>query len=790
MRYIFTLFLIGVVFFGFGQAPMLVNYQGVARDASLTPIPNQTISLKFEVLQGSASGAVIYTDTQPAGAVTNAMGLFSTQIGKNGTLGLVNWQGGPYYLQVSMDQAGGGSYVPVGIQQIVSVPFAMHAASVPSTYTNNILTVGSKTHAINSGTSVTLSHATGTNVIISGGPDYTVSFVPPALALNGNNLSLSGGNTVVLPVALTPTLVPSGIVTVTNGASSYTVGVAPPIYNPNSGVMSFSGNNTVVTPTLGLSGGILYSGPFTNSVALPAAVTVAGTGLANVTGGPNYVVNVAPPTLALSSNNLSISIVGSNSVALPAAVTVAQAANNIINVSGGPANYVVGMPVPIWTGTALTLGAVTTTIAPTLNFNAGTLTVGAASNTVDLSGIGPFKQAGTSVTLTTASNSVAIGSNAASAKLDVFSNTGGTVFKVNDVAASNASPAAAISSGGVTSIGVTNTSASGVAGDFTSTGGYALFAQNNSALNPAMYVNNSHSAGLGGYFKGGIVVEGKVGGNAFNAKNASSADIFTVREDGTVGIGTNVPVAKLDVNGNLRLNGGNLYLGGVGGVNSGYTGLYSNGFGDLTFAVFKSAGLATPFGATGSMDAVTIEHGTGNVGIGIAAPAAKLDVVGNVKIADGTQANGKVMMSDATGVASWKSSPPAISFGGLNNASANISNTPTNLGTSPMVFTKQYASTEVEVMLYANAYTGSFASGASTVYFEIYIDGNPGTAATRHHFFTGNTFGYISIKSYFSGLSAGSHTINIIAVTDAGVSNGALLDSGGYGGKVLVKETF
>jgi len=47
-----------------------------------------------------------------------------------------------------------------------------------------------------------------------------------------------------------------------------------------------------------------------------------------------------------------------------------------------------------------------------------------------------------------------------------------------------------------------------------------------------------------------------------------------------------------------------------------------------------------------------------NVGIGTITPVAKLEIVGDVKIVDGTQGAGKLLTSDATGRASWQ--PPPI----------------------------------------------------------------------------------------------------------------------------------
>lgn len=43
-----------------------------------------------------------------------------------------------------------------------------------------------------------------------------------------------------------------------------------------------------------------------------------------------------------------------------------------------------------------------------------------------------------------------------------------------------------------------------------------------------------------------------------------------------------------------------------------------------------------------------------NVGIGTTSPLAKLDINGTLKVTDGTQGNGKVLTSDAAGLASWQ----------------------------------------------------------------------------------------------------------------------------------------
>lgn len=56
---------------------------------------------------------------------------------------------------------------------------------------------------------------------------------------------------------------------------------------------------------------------------------------------------------------------------------------------------------------------------------------------------------------------------------------------------------------------------------------------------------------------------------------------------------------------------------------------------------------------TSNTEMVTVMD-DGKVGIGTATPTEKLEVAGSVKIVDGTQGAGKVLVSDANGKASWK----------------------------------------------------------------------------------------------------------------------------------------
>lgn len=114
------------------QAPERMSYQAVARDTDGAILPDQTVSMRIQVLQSSGTGVAVYTETHTTS--TNANGLVSLQIGGgsvvSGSLSGINWNAGPYFLKTEIDLSGGTNYSIIGTTQLLSVPYALHAERV------------------------------------------------------------------------------------------------------------------------------------------------------------------------------------------------------------------------------------------------------------------------------------------------------------------------------------------------------------------------------------------------------------------------------------------------------------------------------------------------------------------------------------------------------------------------------------------------------------------------------------------------------------------------------------
>jgi hypothetical protein len=116
------------------QAPQGIPYQAAARNSSGAVLASTAISVRFTIRDSTATGVIKYRETHSV--TTTAQGMFSVNVGQgtvvSGTFSSINWATNAKFLQVEMDPAGGSSYVELGTQQMMSVPYALYAGSANS----------------------------------------------------------------------------------------------------------------------------------------------------------------------------------------------------------------------------------------------------------------------------------------------------------------------------------------------------------------------------------------------------------------------------------------------------------------------------------------------------------------------------------------------------------------------------------------------------------------------------------------------------------------------------------
>lgn len=110
----------------FAQAPALIPYQAIARNAAGEPIANSTLNARFTIHDATATGTSVWQEMQTVS--TSALGLFTSQLGSSISLAGLNWANGAKFIQVELDL--GSGFIDIGTQQLLSVPYALHAGSV------------------------------------------------------------------------------------------------------------------------------------------------------------------------------------------------------------------------------------------------------------------------------------------------------------------------------------------------------------------------------------------------------------------------------------------------------------------------------------------------------------------------------------------------------------------------------------------------------------------------------------------------------------------------------------
>ena len=111
------------------QSPEKISYQAIIRGQDNSLVINSKISLAIIIRQHSVKGTNVFQETHSV--YTNANGLIAVEIGTgsnvNGSFAAIPWENGPFFIETQVDASGGADYNIIGVTQLLSVPYALHA---------------------------------------------------------------------------------------------------------------------------------------------------------------------------------------------------------------------------------------------------------------------------------------------------------------------------------------------------------------------------------------------------------------------------------------------------------------------------------------------------------------------------------------------------------------------------------------------------------------------------------------------------------------------------------------
>jgi hypothetical protein len=123
------------------QSPDLFNYQAYIQDGEGNAIPNTEISLLIEIITEQVNGEIIYSESHSIETDINSMISLHVGAGENpsGQFSMIDWNGYKTFIKTSIDLEGGTNYELIGINQMVSVPYALNAKKANTLQTPTIL---------------------------------------------------------------------------------------------------------------------------------------------------------------------------------------------------------------------------------------------------------------------------------------------------------------------------------------------------------------------------------------------------------------------------------------------------------------------------------------------------------------------------------------------------------------------------------------------------------------------------------------------------------------------------
>lgn len=316
MRYFGLLIFLfsGVTTFG-QNVPFGIFYQAVARDNFGKELVNKNIDVKFSIISGNPLGTIVYQELH-SDVITSKYGVFSLIIGQGtptgglyGELSQIQWNQAYHYLKIEVKFD--NDFIDMGTMQFLAVPYALYA--------QKSLEPGPPGPKGNPGDPATDDQTlsfNGNNLSISGGNTVNLSTLnaPHQLTLLGDTLSIMGGNKVGLTNQIQDLQLDiNNKLKITKNASATAIDLGPfkqnLTYDNTSGLLNISngtGADLSVLKTAGIQD-IHLTG---NQLTIDKNSSSTGVDLSK------YLDNTDNQTLSYNLSNNSLTILNGNTVSL------------------------------------------------------------------------------------------------------------------------------------------------------------------------------------------------------------------------------------------------------------------------------------------------------------------------------------------------------------------------------------------------------------------------------------------------------------------------------------------
>jgi ribosomal protein S6E (S10) len=648
------------------QSPQSFRYQAVAHDNSGNVLANQPVCFQISILSGSVAGTAVYSETH-TGLITNIFGLVELEIGKGtpvtGTFSSINWGDNSYFVKVEMDPAGGSVYQTLSTSQLLSVPYALYSQNAGNGFSGDYDDLTNKPLLFDGA----WSSLTGKPNTLSGygitdgmNTSHPANGITSGLLSNWNT-AYSWGNHEGLykPLSYQPlwteiTSVPAGFADGIDNVDDIDNNITNEIQ-----VLSISGNDL----SLSKSGGtVTIPGDNWGTQVVVSDATLSGSG---TTSQPLNIADNAVTSAKIADGTITSADLGSNSVTSAkisdGTIVAADIASNAISTAKVANSAVTGDKIADGTITGAKIAQQSAVSGQVLKWDGATWKPASDETGIESN---PFFSSGGITRNRFLTDHFVFGSTSlddvegSDDNKRMFFNKSKGAFRAGESYTTSWDDA---------NVGLNSTAF----GEGPVASGIVSFAAGRFAVASGIY---STALGAGTYAIG-------MASTAFGGATKAMGETSTSFGFQTIaGAKSSVAIGQYNI-----------------GAGSGSSWVETD-------PVFE---IGIGISDTEKANALTVLK-NGNVGIGPANPSAKLEVGGQVKITGGSPATGKVLTSDASGLASWQTSPagPFTSSGGI------TSNSPlTDHFVFGSPFLNDIAGSDDNIRMYFNKSKGVFRAG-------------------------------------------------------------------------------